>query len=542
MARFAAFACAAALVVTTFAQGEEPLDPNRARDRQVLADFGVAPNPEAALAYLESLIPAGDPNAVADALIRQLGDDDFERRELAATRLVSMPSLPRGKLELAMQSADPEIRWRARVVLGRLGTTGNRVLLAALREVSHAPPPNAVDVLVRLAAFDTLEPQQIAMQHALNKITNASHLSLLQQASAAGPAFSRIAAASALQRLNDERGRNALAALLDDSNPRAVLFAARALGNVGDRRSLAALSKLLASDDVATANESANFVSALVGRDFGYSAYGDVAVRRAAAVEMQRWLASEGTSAPLTFPVAEPVIARGDLAGNTLVACGNMGFVLELDPKGVELWRFNIISWSAEKLPNGNVLIAGYQANQVVEVNKHGAVVWNRTGINAMRAKPLADGHILIADFAGQRVVEWNEDRQEIWTTKTPENCFDAERLPNGNTVFCCPNLIREVDADGQTVRELKIDGRANSIQVLANGHWLVANFQKNQVQEYNREGKIVWSFDETTPCDALRLKNGKTLIAGNRRGIELAPDGKTVREIAQTRYGSVRQ
>jgi len=532
----------ALLLAVVTAPCEEALDPKRIRDQQVLHDFGVAPTPDAALAYLESLIPAGDPNAVADALIRQLGDDEFERRELAATRLLSMPSLPRGKLELALQSSDPEIRWRSRVVLGRLGTTGNRAMLAALREVGHAPPPRAVEVLVHLAALDTLEPQQIALQQTLNRIVKESHVAQLQQASAEGPVFSRVAAANALQRLSDERGRNALAVLLDNDNPRAGLLAARSLGNVGDRRSLAALSRLLQSDDVAIANESANFVSALVGKDFGYSPYGDSASRSTAAAEMRRWLANEGANAALTFPVAEPVIVRGDLAGHTLVACGNLGHVIELDAKGTEIWRFHVISWSAEKLPNGNVLIAGYQANQILEVNKHGTIVWSRGGINAMRAKPLIDGHILVSDFQGCRVVELNEDRQEIWSIKTPENCFDAERLPNGNTVFCCPNLIREVDGDGNAARELKIEGRANSVQVLANGHWLIANFQKNQVQEYDRGGKMVWSFEETTPCDALKLRNGKILVTSNRRGIEIAPDGKTVREIAETKYGCVRQ
>ena len=533
---------AALLCQSGFAASEEAVNQQRARDQRVLVDSGIPPTPAGALAYLESLIPVGDPNAVIDALIVQLGDDEFERREQAASKLLSLPSLPRTKLETALQSDDAEIRWRSRMVLGRLGATGNRPVFAALREVAAAPPSNTVDVLLRLAALETLESQQLALQQTLFKVTNESHIAQLMAATQSGSSHSRVAAAAALQRLSDMPGRDALVELLDSKHSRAALLAAKHLGNTGDRRALAALGKLLTSEDLVVASESANFISALVGRDFGYPPYGDAAMRQKAAAEMQRWLAAEGANAPLTFPVAEPVIVRGDLAGNTLVATGTLGHVVELDTKGNEVWRYPIVAWGAEKLPNGNVLIASYQSNQVLEVNKHGMIVWNRTGINAMRAKPLADNHLLIADFGGSRVLELNEDHQDVWSVKTPENCFDAERLPNGNTVFCCPNLIREVDSEGQTVRDLAIEGRANSIQVLANGRWLVANFGKGQVQEYDRDGKLVWTFAEPNPCDAFRLRNGKTLVATNRRGIEIASDGKTVREIMPTQYGCLRQ
>jgi len=536
--------CLAAVVLflPTISAAEPAEDSRRERDRQVLAEFGVPPTPEGALAYLESLVPVGDPNAMIDALIQQLGDDDFSRREQAAGKLLSLPTLPRAKLESAVQSDDAEIRWRARVVLGRLGSTGNRAMQAALREVAHAPPPGTVDVLLRLAAYESLEPQQSALHETLRKLGTEQDVARLEEATQAGPPFTRLAAALALQRFADEKGRSALAELLTSDQPRAVLVAAKYLGNLGDRRSLKPLSDLLQCDDLAVATESANFLSALVGRDFGFSAYGDIASREKSAADVKRWLATEGTSATLTFPVAEPVIMRGDLAGNTLVATGGMGRVVELDPTGKEVWRHDIVAWGAEKLPSGNVLIASYQANQVLEVDRHGAIVWSRGGMNAMRAKPLADGHILVADFGGKRVVELNEDRQETWSVKTPDNCFDAERLPNGHTVLACPNLVRQVDGEGQTVRDLAIEGRVNSVQVLPNGHWLIANFQKNAVQQYDRDGKIVWSFEETAPCDAFRMRSGKTLVASNRRAIELAADGKTVREICETRYGCARQ
>jgi hypothetical protein len=518
---------------------DESAAKRRQRDEKVLADFGIPPSPDGALRYLSSLVPDDDPNAAIDRLIEQLGSDRFEDREQAAARLLSLPTLPRDKLEAALHSHDAEIRWRARVVLGRIGVGGNRALAAALRIVASDPPKEAVDVLLRLASIETVEPQRLGIHETLAEIVTPNDAPTLEAALKHRLPFIRVAAAYALLKVNENRGRDALGENLASKDARCALIAAQYLGNLGDRRALPALVRLMSEEDPVVACDSASFLSALTNQDFSFAPLGD---RQAMIEQAQRFVKEEGATTPLTFPVAEPVIARGDLAGNTLVATGALGKVIELDATGKEVWRFDIVAWSAEKLPNRNVLIASYQSNQLLEVNGNGAVVWSRNGINAMRAKPLPNGHLLVADFGGYRVLELNEDREEVWSFKTPDNCFDAERLPNGHTVFCCPNLIREIDAEGRTMREVVIAGRANSLQVLANGHWLVANFSKNAVEEYDRAGKPECLLEEPSPCDALRLRSGKMLVASTRRAIEVSADGKTVREITETKYGCARQ
>jgi HEAT repeat protein len=512
------------------------------RDRAILRELGVDPTPKGALQYLESLLPTGDPYAAIDALILQLGDPQFARREQAIAKLLSLPTLPRAKLEAATRSDDAEIRWRAHAVLARLGIAGNRALLAALRQIADDPPAGSAQVLVGLASSEPLESHQLALHESLRQSARESDLPYLEQASRAGTNSSRLAAAYALERLSPDKGRHALAELLVASEPRVALQAAKYLGNVGDRRCLASLADLLGNDDPLIAEESANFLTSLSGQDFSFSHHGDAASRQKAREAVLRWIRTAGATAKLNFPVSDPVIRRGDLAGNTLIATGGIGRVVELDPAGKEVWRYDVNAWSAEKLTNGNVLIASYQSNLVLEVNPYGTVVWSKEGINAMRAKPLAASHVLVADFGGQRVLELNEDHEIVWQTKTPDNCFDVERLPNGNTVYACPNLVREVDREGETVRTLSVEGRINSVQVLPNGHWLVANFQRDTVEQYDREGKLVWKFSEPGPCDAFRLRNGKTLIATSRRAIEVSADGSDVQEVLETRYGCMRR
>jgi outer membrane protein assembly factor BamB len=313
------------------------------------------------------------------------------------------------------------------------------------------------------------------------------------------------------------------------------------LGNEGDRRALAPLVKLVGVEDRAIAEESASFLRMLSQYEFNLPAKGAKEELLALQTHLEQWLTEQGPTVELRFPVMDSAIIRGDLAGNVLVSNGTR--VMELNPAGKEVWAYPIQAWSAEKLRRGTVLIASYQANQILEVNQEGNVVWKMDGINAMRAKPLADDHILVAHFSGSRVFELNAQHQEVWTHATPDNCFDAERLPNGNTVFACPGLIREVTREGTTVRSLDVEGRVNSLQVLPNGDYLLANYGKHQVQQYDKTGKLVWRFDENSPNDAFRLKNGNTLVTSAARSVEIDSAGRVLRTIQQpSNYGCARQ
>ena len=125
---------------------------------------------------------------------------------------------------------------------------------------------------------------------------------------------------------------------------------------------------------------------------------------------------------------------------------------------------------------------------------------------------------------------------------KTPDQCFDADRLPNGNTIFGCPNLVREVTPDGKTVRQWDIKGRLNGFQTQPDGNVLVANYGQSKVYELNPAGETVWEFEEPQPCDAFRLPNGNMLISTAKRIIEIDPDKKVIRELTKARYGSARR
>ena len=330
--------------------------------------------------------------------------------------------------------------------------------------------------------------------------------------------------------------------LLNDRDDAVALAAALGLADVGERAAMNSLVCLLNSPDSQVRTTAVVTLRGLTGKYMGYAAYEPADKRYEGVKKWNTWVTTEGDNAKLTFPVRRRADARGDLGGNTLVATGNKGQVHLFDPSGKSVWNYPIASWSAEKLQNGNFLIGSFNGSKLVEVDPSTSkVVWEFSDANVMTAKPLANGNFLVSDFNKQRVIEVTREKKIVWEHKTGQQCFDCDRLPNGNTIFGCPSYVREVTPGGDLVREWKIKGRLNGFQALPSGNILVANYGQNEVVELTPEGQQVWQFKEPNPCDVFRLPSGNTLISTARRIIEIGPDKQLIRKISEAQYGSAR-
>jgi outer membrane protein assembly factor BamB len=115
-------------------------------------------------------------------------------------------------------------------------------------------------------------------------------------------------------------------------------------------------------------------------------------------------------------------------ANTILVPHMGEGKVVEYDLTGKEVWSFKAPNaWSAVRLDNGNTLITGDARSYVREVNPKGETVWE------VNQKDVPDIKLY--------------------------NVQGAERLANGNTVFCnwCPNGQKNVKLWPQTVQVLEV-------------------------------------------------------------------------------------
>jgi hypothetical protein len=106
---------------------------------------------------------------------------------------------------------------------------------------------------------------------------------------------------------------------------------------------------------------------------------------------------------------------------------------------------------SAERLANGDTLIADENNNRVIEVAQAGTIVWqypktlNAALLNvAGSASRLSNGHTLIADVNNNRIIEVDHDGAVVWTYSTANrnpnmsapNPTCGIRLENGNTLI----------------------------------------------------------------------------------------------------------
>jgi outer membrane protein assembly factor BamB len=229
-----------------------------------------------------------------------------------------------------------------------------------------------------------------------------------------------------------------------------------------------------------------------------------------------------------------------------LLARGYRGGVIEIDPSGQVIWDFNIRgASSAERMRNGNTLIASYTERRVVEVTPGGTEIWEFK-TPTLNARPLKNGNVLIACYNANRVVEIRKsDDVVVWEYATPGRAHDAVMLDNGNVLLCWEKGVREVSRDGDIAWEW-LGGahrsRIYSVQRLPSGHTLIADYGMSRVMELNAQHDVMWEMDVSRPSDAFRLPNGNTLITSSKEHLEVTPEREIIWRKSGARSGSARR
>lgn len=229
-----------------------------------------------------------------------------------------------------------------------------------------------------------------------------------------------------------------------------------------------------------------------------------------------------------------------------MMLCDQAG-VKELDREGKVVWSYteNVPnSWAARKLPGGNVLIANPGTGQVLEIRPSsatgGEIVLQLDGLNyPSDAQRLENGNTLVAEYQGNRVAEFDgKDRTVKWSAGVPQPT-SVERLEDGNTLVCQnQQAVVEYGPKGTEVARWAPPGvspwRATR---LPGGTTLIADMSRHQIVEIDRQGAVVWSWKKdgvSNPYQAVRLDDGNTLILVFRFGhiLEVDPQGAEVRKI----------
>lgn len=416
----------------------------------------------------------------ASALIEDLNSTDYLVRENATRSLKMMTTVSKLQLAAAVDSKDPEVAYRARAILDYANSRNRRdtekgIIESVCVVIQAKQIKGMADIL--LATLDLVEDSitQRAIGNALAATAENTDLRQLRSALQSKNAARRIASSGALLKLlGPEAAEDLQQRLKIETDDHVRVAFARSLANFGIRASLPILVELMESDELTVRVESSQVLRALTGQRFGFVAYESTEKRQASMDRWQSWLAEEGETVKLQFPIRE------------------------------------------NQLPVGRILYADYRQNKAVEVDMNGKEVWSVDLKSAWNVQGLSNGHRLVTSYAQRKVIEFDREGKEIWKLdQLPRELMGLHRLENGNTLVGCGSKVIEYQRDGTSIWQAELGGRVSQCQRLSNGNTLVALFDRNKVVEINPKGETVWSIDTAqNPMAAHRTNAGTTLIA----------------------------
>ncbi len=514
-----------------------------ATSEEILAQRGVQPTKESLSRFLRAMLPTKKAISEATHWINQLGSPHFQDREEATKQLSKTISLPVDLLKSVASSNDPEASFRAKSVLELNEIEINRSLKAVLDLIERKPITGLASELLEVYPIIKSPSLLYDFQRSLAATIQSSDRELLQKELRHSQEPRRLNAVFALSQVFGEEFDDQFAQIASDSsNSEALqLRAAKELASHQDRRCLETYARLLSSDESSTRANSAGMLRRLTQKSFGFSAFEVQSVRESKADLWRDWLASNPPDVQ-NFPRNLFQLNRVDMKGHLLLALGYKNQVIEYDSKGDTVWSFKATgAWMAEKLLNGNTLIAAHGANMLIVVDDHGKEVWRHLAPSIISAHQLENGNYLMAQHTTKQVTEITQEGKIVWQYETRENCCDAHRLGNGNTLLCAGNEVVEVTREKKVVWSYQ-SSQCYGISPLDSGNLLICELPGAVIELDPQSKTVVWRYQCKQPVDAYRLNNGNTLITTGKNSLEVTQDHVIVWQSKESNFGSARK
>ncbi|GDY05455.1 hypothetical protein LBMAG51_02420 [Phycisphaerae bacterium] len=230
----------------------------------------------------------------------------------------------------------------------------------------------------------------------------------------------------------------------------------------------------------------------------------------------------------------------------------NTGKIIKIDEHGMLLWDFpNANGHDVQVLANGNVLIT---PGSVQEVTPTKEVMWEVGAPiiqHAEAAQRLPNGNTMIADNGNHTVVDVTPQKEVVWKYEVPggADMRQVRRLPTGNTLICASSnhVVLEVNPAKEIVWKYELPFPYLA-ERLPNGNTLISSGEGNGKKgwyliEVDSAGKTVWKYGgEGAPDDQqLRWPSGFVLVPDGRIFVSeaqgakirvISPDHKSMRVI----------
>ena len=517
-------------------------------DEELLRDGKLPLDGPGLVEFFRRRAPRNDEETHVKALIHQLADDDFDRREDASIQLCGIGIRAKPLLLAALANPDAEVAHCARECLQQINEgTDSASTAAAMRVLARRKPVGAAEALLDFlpAAGEEDLAEQARLALADLAVSDGKADPALVRALTDASSLKRGAAAFALCRGGAPEQLPAVRKLLQDPDPLVRYRAGIALAATREKSAVPVLIDLLDQLPRREASRVEEMLYRIAGDKAPPPSALDLAARRKYRDAWRAWWDEDGVKVD-----ADRLADAARTNGYTLIVLLDQGRVLELDSANhprLEIGQLNF-PLDAQLLPNGNVLVAEHGnpsglGGRVTERNSKNEVVWEKQIEGALVAQRLPNGNTFIATQA--QLIEVNRDGGVVNTYERPngEMIMKAQKLGNRDVALVTQpapgaEAARFVllDDKGKELRSFMVSLKFSGgrIDVLPNGNVLVPEAGDNRVVELDAHGAVVWEAAADQPIAAVRLANGDTLITtySEHRAIEVDRDGKEVWEV----------
>lgn len=507
-------------------------------DEQLLRAAGLATDDPALLDFFHKQTASEARLRRARELVEQLGSESFRTRERAGRELTRFGSMILPLLRQTISStSDLEVRRRARDCVEKIQARSPAALVAsAARLVGQRRPPGAAETLLAFLPGPGEERVTEAIQDALVEIARADQgtEAIFAASLASATPARRGSAAVVLCRVGTAAHRPAVRRLLSDPEASVRLPIALELADLGNKEAVPVLIALLSQVPRDRAGSIEELLYRLAGVESPrISLDGSADAPRKYREAWAEWWRIHGDRLDMTA-----LHDRRRQIGYTLLVLLNDNRVIEWDRDGKPRWQIGGLAapLDAEVLGNHRVLIAEHDSKRVTERDLAGAVLWEKKLSEApIHAQRLPGGATFIATRHALLEVD-RSGKTEIVRYRSAKEIITARRFHDGR-IACIenPGIYRELDASGKERKNFALVSgvfTTNALTLLPNGHMLVAAYGGGTVQEYDRDGKIVWQIKMNRPLCAVRLPSGNTLVSS--QDMVLAEYTRAGKEVAR--------
>lgn len=482
-----------------------------------MASFGIEAEADSISAYLDSVHVGDDVAKNAVELVFRLGDDNYQAREQAAKKLLTIPKLPRAIFDQVSNIEDLEVRWRAEKILDQSARIQGDLFYSVMKVITEKQIAGLTQKIVSaIPQFPNKRFDDVTRRALLATYSQVDKAVLEKGLMDPEPRI-RIAAVYVLAGQKNDGAVKLIQPLLRDDSDLVKLFTAKTLANIGRQESLQPLVELLDSDQLAIRSQAASVLRSLTQQRFDYIAYGDDDDRAVAVRSWSKWVSDADESTKLFFPLKNSTLYTGKI----MVCNYSKHFIYVMNEEGKELWRKEGISepFGLDVLANGNRLVAACTGKFVAEYDVAGKEIWKVSSIvgNPLSVQRLSDGRTLVSTGSAGKAIEFGRDGEIKAEITVGGFVADAVRLPNGRTLVARyrAGTVAEVDRAGKILWEIGGFKSTRGAKRLPNGNTLVTDYGNRRVVECNRTGEVVWEVGGLNgPFDSWRLGDGRTLIS----------------------------